>query len=207
MSAKPLTSRQIQAQESRRKIFDAALELIKEKGYDNVGIGDICERAGFSIGAFYHYFDSKEQIVLERYLPFALNSSAYFEEIYERVRKEEQNSFDRLIKCTTQGLQPATMLDMGAAKVLFRKQFGPMYMDSPLIMSLMQPHDVINRIVKEGQEAGEIRDDIETAEITNMLIQNVFGIICDWIIRDGSFEVLQTVKQYFEMMRKGIEKP
>jgi AcrR family transcriptional regulator len=38
-----------------------------EEGLKNVTIKDICEKAGISIGSFYHYFSSKDSIVQEMY--------------------------------------------------------------------------------------------------------------------------------------------
>lgn len=52
---------------SRAAIFGAALELFKERGYDATTMRAIAERAGVSLGSSYHYFASKEHLVLEFY--------------------------------------------------------------------------------------------------------------------------------------------
>lgn len=63
LMAKPrqkMTNRQIKAQDTKQKIYDAALVVIQQKGYANVSIGDITEAAGVAKGSFYTHFDSKE---------------------------------------------------------------------------------------------------------------------------------------------------
>src|SRR4029079_6349595 len=54
----------------RRDTFiDAALRLIQSKGYEEMSIQDVLDDVGASRGAFYHYFDSKTDLleaVLER---------------------------------------------------------------------------------------------------------------------------------------------
>lgn len=45
-----------------RRIEDAALELFKVKGFHGVGLREIAQRAGVSLGNIYNYFDSKEAI-------------------------------------------------------------------------------------------------------------------------------------------------
>ncbi len=52
---------------TRAAIFDAALELLREHGYEGTTMRAIAERAGVSLGSSYHYFPSKEHLVLEFY--------------------------------------------------------------------------------------------------------------------------------------------
>jgi AcrR family transcriptional regulator len=52
---------------SRAVIFKAALELFQERGYEATTMRAIAERAGVSLGSSYHYFASKEHLVLEFY--------------------------------------------------------------------------------------------------------------------------------------------
>jgi AcrR family transcriptional regulator len=43
----------------RREILDAAIELLRDKGYDRMTIEDVLVKTGMSKGALYHYFRSK----------------------------------------------------------------------------------------------------------------------------------------------------
>jgi AcrR family transcriptional regulator len=52
---------------SRATIFQAALDLFQERGYDATTMRAIADRAGVSLGSSYHYFASKEHLVLEFY--------------------------------------------------------------------------------------------------------------------------------------------
>lgn len=55
--------------DNREKILTCALELFYEKGYDAVGIQEICQRAGITKPTLYHYFGSKYgllEVLLER---------------------------------------------------------------------------------------------------------------------------------------------
>ena len=52
-------------EQTRARLLDAAKEIFEENGFLEARISDIAERAGLSHGAFYHYFDSKEQIFRE----------------------------------------------------------------------------------------------------------------------------------------------
>jgi TetR/AcrR family transcriptional repressor of nem operon len=49
---------------SKTKILDAALHVIRAKGYSATRIEDICEAAALTKGSFFHHFDSKEALAL-----------------------------------------------------------------------------------------------------------------------------------------------
>jgi TetR/AcrR family transcriptional repressor of nem operon len=48
--------------DTRLKLMQTATELIWQSNYDNVGIADICKKAGVTKGAFYHHFTSKADL-------------------------------------------------------------------------------------------------------------------------------------------------
>ena len=50
--------------ESKTKLLQAALHLIRVKGYSATRIEDVCEAAGLTKGSFFHHFDSKEALAL-----------------------------------------------------------------------------------------------------------------------------------------------
>lgn len=58
-----VTSRRREA--TRRKLLDAAAEVFAEEGLDAASVEAICERAGFTRGAFYSNFETKDELFLE----------------------------------------------------------------------------------------------------------------------------------------------
>src|SRR5215475_12177303 len=55
------------AEDTRRRIYEAALELFREKGFEPATMRDVAAKAGVALGAAYYYFSSKEAIVLAFY--------------------------------------------------------------------------------------------------------------------------------------------
>jgi AcrR family transcriptional regulator len=54
-----------EVQEGRKhQLIDSALMLFAEKGYENATIKDLAEACGVAPGLVYHYFDSKEDLLL-----------------------------------------------------------------------------------------------------------------------------------------------
>ena len=50
--------------ETRQRIILAAMELFWEKGYQSTSVADLLQRAGAHSGSLYHYFPSKQDVLL-----------------------------------------------------------------------------------------------------------------------------------------------
>jgi len=62
MEEKGLTRREREKIAHRDEIFAAALDLFSEKGYHNVSMHEIAEKAEFAIGTLYKFFENKEAL-------------------------------------------------------------------------------------------------------------------------------------------------
>jgi TetR/AcrR family transcriptional repressor of nem operon len=52
-----------QVVENRRRILDAAAQLFRERGFENVTVAEVMSAAGLTHGGFYGHFDSKEALI------------------------------------------------------------------------------------------------------------------------------------------------
>jgi AcrR family transcriptional regulator len=50
---------------TRQRLMDAAMEVFAEVGLDAASVETICDRAGFTRGAFYSNFDTKDELFLQ----------------------------------------------------------------------------------------------------------------------------------------------
>lgn len=50
--------------QSKTKLLDAALHVIRTKGYAATTVDDICHEAGVTKGSFFHHFKSKDELAL-----------------------------------------------------------------------------------------------------------------------------------------------
>ncbi|MDH5327945.1 MAG: TetR/AcrR family transcriptional regulator [Gammaproteobacteria bacterium] len=50
--------------QTRDNIVQAAMQLFHSKGYDAVGVNEICQAAGVAKGSFYHFFPTKNDVAL-----------------------------------------------------------------------------------------------------------------------------------------------
>src|SRR4051794_32028746 len=52
-------------QTARNQLLNAALSVIREKGYAAATVDELCDSAGVTKGAFFHHFKSKEELAVE----------------------------------------------------------------------------------------------------------------------------------------------
>ena len=50
--------------ESKTKLLDATLKVVRIKGYSATRVEDVCAEAGLTKGSFFHHFKSKEDLAL-----------------------------------------------------------------------------------------------------------------------------------------------
>jgi TetR/AcrR family transcriptional repressor of nem operon len=64
--------------ESKTRFLDAALHVIRAKGYSATRVEDVCEAAGLTKGSFFHHFASKEELALAAAEHFSAMADSVF---------------------------------------------------------------------------------------------------------------------------------
>lgn len=64
--------------ESKTKLLDAALKVVRAKGYNATRIEDVCAEAGLTKGSFFHHFKSKEDLALAAVAHWDAHTSQIF---------------------------------------------------------------------------------------------------------------------------------
>ena len=80
--------------ESKNRFLNAALHVIRVKGYSATRIEDICEAAGLTKGSFFYHFESKEALALDAADYWTEGSEALFASAPYR---DQADPLDRLL--------------------------------------------------------------------------------------------------------------
>ncbi len=64
--------------DARSRLLDAAMQVIRERGYSATTVDDICAAAAVTKGAFFHHFKSKEELGVEAAAHFARMAEQLF---------------------------------------------------------------------------------------------------------------------------------
>lgn len=92
MKEEPLSRREREKLRQRQEMLAAALELFSQRGYHNVSMHEIAEKAEFAIGTLYKFFQNKEDL----YKALVLEQCDRFEEAITLAIEEPENEVEKL---------------------------------------------------------------------------------------------------------------
>lgn len=64
---------------AKDKLLNAAMTVIRTKGYSATTVDELCENAGVTKGSFFHYFESKEDLAVQSAEYWSLVTGKFFE--------------------------------------------------------------------------------------------------------------------------------
>ncbi|MGV3533431.1 MAG: TetR/AcrR family transcriptional regulator, partial [Chthoniobacteraceae bacterium] len=155
---------------TKDRILDAAKEIMLQKSFHSVGLNEILASVKVPKGSFYHYFASKEQFGTELL-------HHYVEQHSERLRQvllsEDLNPLQRLV-AFMEGTA-ATMLECKCKQLCLVAKLGAEVstfsepMREVLANGFRDWRTIFERVIREGQESGEIRKDIAPADAAGVV--------------------------------------
>lgn len=150
--------------QTRRAILSAAAEKFSQKGVKDTSIAEIMAAAGLGLGTFYNYFNSKEQVLAELINPLVKS----VETEIDKMKAAGATSAEIL---RAAGQKTAVFID----KNRFVLQLLGAAAEHSAVPEGKTAHvkppgfkPIFETIIKEGQKAAEIRDDISAEAITEM---------------------------------------
>jgi len=79
---------------AKTKLLDAALSLLREKGFSATTVDDLCARAGVTKGAFFHHFKSKQELGVAAADHWSAVTGALFE---QAPYHDHEDALDRVL--------------------------------------------------------------------------------------------------------------
>jgi len=189
---KIINSRTQQAMSTKSKIFERAIILINQKGYDNVRVQDICSEAGISIGAFYHHFKNKESIITESFKKI----DELFEKNLGNIMKNK-GAPERILSFFLLFSGFVNYMGLDFTSQLVKSEVTS---DYRLTSNLQRPiAHTLKNIVLEGQSSGQIRNDMPAERIVRELLRLARGIVFHWCVNKGEYSLEKEIDEALRM--------
>jgi TetR/AcrR family transcriptional regulator, cholesterol catabolism regulator len=160
--------------ETRHRIFHAAIDLFRERGFEQTTVDDITEKADVAKGTFFNYFPRKDAVL------------AYLSE--ERLQAIEDNAGtflapdrparEKLIELYTAGAS-AYEEDHALARYVLIELMSRIFVPSE--ESMRRWHELIVSIVRQGQERGELQRDADPERVESVLSCIYHGTLYQWV--------------------------
>jgi TetR/AcrR family fatty acid metabolism transcriptional regulator len=165
------TKRQEQARETKNRIYTSAIELMEQEGFDNITITDISEKAGVSVGAFYHYFSSKNDILAEIF------------------RQADEYFSTKVVNALSRATVPEQIIE-------YFDHYAKFNLTKFFIKEGRPMLEILYGLIRTGQENNEIRGDIDAKDLVRYLFVMARGVVFDWSLHDGDYDLETTMHRY-----------
>jgi AcrR family transcriptional regulator len=198
-SVAEISRRDRRSNEIRDRLLKAALQLFAEKGYVNTTVEEITALADVAKGTFFNYFQSKEHVF------FALTEIQRQHMLNAVAAAKDAQSVKPVILQFAQNIAAGP----GRSPLMLRSMLGTAFLHEAMINRLSEllnfGRGEIAKIMRRGQELGEIRTDYSPEELARALQRVMFGTNAIWAIckdRDLASSVTASIELFWRGIRK-----
>lgn len=198
---KPLGIRERNRLRTHDDIYEAAMALFLERGYEEVTIDDICEAAGISKATFFRYYGNKFGLVDEFNQRIATK-------IVDAVDVETMSAAD-VLRTATETLYEEWLHSASQMRNLAQEflrsgvRMGGESVADPMTRNMLVP---LVAAIRRGQERGEFMDDVEPELVAPMVVQAWTMGAARWFAGVDPETFYRTVHTLVEMIIRGLER-
>lgn len=196
MNLKNFETKEEKNKRIKEHIFDVALSMMKQIGYDNITIRMICKEADISTGMFYKHFNSKEKI-----LAFYYDKA---QEDFETIINEQLSQLsikDQLIQFYVWICKFTADLGVDFCRNFFQSKNE--LMNTNLFNNKLI--EITNRCIEDAIKNGFKLSKGRTPEsVSKDLCIMVKGIIFDWSAHGGCYDMSDFCKQLLTRCMDGL---
>lgn len=182
--------KEIQKKETKRFIFNKALELFQIEGYDNTTVQTICSSCGIAKGTFYNHFNSKEDIIRESF------RSGIDEYVQEGMTPVDISSspVNALISFINIGLQYCKVVGKKSTTLAFICNLnGAMYNNEDLLYN--DHYNILNSIIKEGITTNCWKNSLSNDEWITLISSFINGLMINWCFSIKDYDIIEKNKK------------
>lgn len=176
------TNRAKQALATKNRILSEGRKLILKKGFDDVTVDEISKKANVTVGTFYHYFRSKDEIILGL-LPNV-------EDYYKKVRSENSGSLKKIIGYYTWFNNEIIRTNVPPDLII-------QLFSSQKLLSMLEEDRIVSGIelIIEGQISGTVTKDYFPAYISKLIFSSTRGICFHWAMHPNSISLVDATAE------------
>lgn len=166
---------------TKRKLFDAAMELIGERGFTDASVDEIVERAGVAKGTVYYHFEGKaelvEALIVDRLMPLVLA----FQTAAENNAGDPRGAIDAIVRAELGFLTDRKSFSKLLLTELWREE--RVWRDT-LVRLRDELMTVIRGVIVSGIETGVFRADVDPDFGASALFGMTATVALDWLAFD-----------------------
>lgn len=191
-----MTRRERKKQQTRQQMLRSAKHLFREKGYEHTSIEDITERADVSKSTLFKHFPNKESLLIglaeeEVNDIFLLMEDKSFKDL---------DVFSRIQKILVRLIEDSIPYLRLTGQILFTTLINKNNITSPFKLL----RDELEKLIREGQDAGVIRGDVEASSIAMTVLGSYYGVLFKWFEDGGEAGGVEEMEKGIKIILESI---
>ena len=183
----------------RQAILDTALQLFKERGYEQTRISDIASAVEIGEATLYRYFASKEAIVNEISAMAMQMPREQLPDLRTDVRVEEH------VRAVYGGVATQVLANRWIFKLAGSLPLGSnLFSSDEDVASGLGRH--LQSALREGQKRGEVTNEVDAATLTDLFASMLSTTVFGWARGDGSAELQPRIEAVIRVFFRGVGK-
>ena len=182
------------------KIADALKTLLEEKDFNSITSAEIAATSGVNEALIYRYYKDKRGL-LHHVLSEYLRDS---ESQIDRYLRDTQGTFNRLKKVIWHTFDTYDKNSIFAKILLIEVRNFPGYFKSETYALAKQYSIIILKLLKEGIENGEIRDDISAWHMMQTIIGAIEHLILPSLIFNRKLDIHACTENLCRILCEGV---
>lgn len=205
MNKENITKRKSKAEETKRRIFDAARKLIQEHGTENVSVDSIVEAAGVSKGSFYVHYESKDALMVALVNEYTVIADTDYSSFLASL-SDHESCLDILILLTERIAQHIEYnIGLENMRVLYKSHLTKSFDTTSAMNYNRELYRIFTEALDKGVSAGELREDIPVEVLAKHLILAIRGVVFEWCIRYPDYNFKEQLIAHFNILLYGLK--
>ncbi len=187
---------------TKRRLYDATIELVGSRGIDETSVDDIVELAGVAKATVYYHFTGKAELVDAVLTNRSEQLIGEFEQVAAEYAEDPSRAIDELVRVQFEYLNREPRFSKVLTTELWRTD-RPWH--STLIRTRKRLTDTICRVLKQGVTTGVFRDDIDPDFGGYALFGLVSYTAMDRMLHDPDHPAEEMLRQLLRLVHTSIE--
>jgi TetR/AcrR family transcriptional regulator, cholesterol catabolism regulator len=184
--------------ETRTRLYEAAVELFAEKGYDATTMDEIAERADTARATVFNYFARKDEFLGEWALRRRRSLDARFEHEHP-----DGEPLDRCLLHFADILADINGRERTITRIVVAGWLSSTGPSNSGPFSAEASRSLLS-CIERGRAGGEIKADVGSEAATRLLMDTYLGVLCRWVREEPLFDLRAELHDAVRMVTGGI---
>ncbi|WP_139991494.1 TetR/AcrR family transcriptional regulator [Paenibacillus paridis] len=172
---------------TKENMCELAIQLFKELGYEQVSINMICSRLQVTRGSFYHYFKSKNDLLLYWFSTQTANKIALDPSLA---------SPKQMLK--KQAIAYATIIHQVGSDFMYHILMAEFELEGRHFYTFLNAESLTIELINQAILLGEIHSTKPAKHLFDAFLSAIIGSIVMWKFDNGQFDIVKKIEGIFE---------